>query len=429
MGARTDEHRYQHCDDEYCERFACRVSTRRATRTATPTATAPGTPRDTTEGYAEGYVRRLRRTQGSDADDAPDPVRPLAVRVCGCCRCSCTRSARASLCRGKRVRDNKRRRKARSAGLCKGKGRRQRRRVAHRPPCPPNAVAGRKRMEGRAVRGTWQTTGSGGGGLVLARHRRGGPDRLRRRLGGRQRARDVLIIAGVVIVLAVAGVVALLVYRARQDRPGRPIRPGRCTSYPPKSRPQLEESHKPAIGPAREIHSTSTSRPTSSPRSCGTTQRRNDQTARHLSASITGRAGGRLRPVRTTRAQPDLLHLLQRPRLGGEDAGGPLTFLPALAAGDYAATAERRTTAATPRGPKRITDDVEYPAIGVLLNPSALGIPFGAVLGHLVQDDRSWHRALKPLGRVRVGRLEPGRATAVRCQFSRVSMPRRVRPT
>ena len=63
------------------------------------------------------------------------------------------------------------------------------------------------------------------------------------------------------------------------------------------------------------------------------------------------------------------------------------------------------------QGPKRVANDVEYPAIGVLLNPSALGIPFGAILGHLVQDDRSWHRALKPLGELRVGRLEPGRAT------------------
>ena len=50
------------------------------------------------------------------------------------------------------------------------------------------------------------------------------------------------------------GVVALLVYRTRSDRPGQPIAARPVYQLPPESRPQLEESSKPAIEPPRELH-------------------------------------------------------------------------------------------------------------------------------------------------------------------------------
>lgn len=77
---------------------------------------------------------------------------------------------------------------------------------------------------------------------------------------------SLLIIVGVVIVLAVAGVVALLVWRTRSERPGRPAAARPVYQLPPDPRPELEESHKPAaieprhenhfpaIGPGREVH-------------------------------------------------------------------------------------------------------------------------------------------------------------------------------
>ena len=52
---------------------------------------------------------------------------------------------------------------------------------------------------------------------------------------------------------AVTGI-AWLAYRARQDRPGRPIEARPVVQLPPEPRPQLEGSHNPAIGPARELH-------------------------------------------------------------------------------------------------------------------------------------------------------------------------------
>lgn len=64
----------------------------------------------------------------------------------------------------------------------------------------------------------------------------------------------VLIVLGSVIGLAVAGVVGLLVHRARQDRPGRPIAAPVMYQLPPEPRPRLEEPSKPAIEPSREIH-------------------------------------------------------------------------------------------------------------------------------------------------------------------------------
>jgi hypothetical protein len=103
------------------------------------------------------------------------------------------------------------------------------------------------------VRGTWQTTSGGGGGLVLA------VIAVAVLIGSGAAAAiasalvTIAIITGVVIVLAVAGVVALLVYRTRQDRPGRPIAARPVYQVGPEMRPHLEGSYKTALEP-REIH-------------------------------------------------------------------------------------------------------------------------------------------------------------------------------
>ena len=64
----------------------------------------------------------------------------------------------------------------------------------------------------------------------------------------------VLVVAGAVIGVAIAGVVALLVYRARRDRPGRPIAAPVAYQLPPTAPQRLEVPDHPAIAPAREIH-------------------------------------------------------------------------------------------------------------------------------------------------------------------------------
>jgi hypothetical protein len=110
------------------------------------------------------------------------------------------------------------------------------------------------------MRGTWQTTDGGGGcgGLVLAV--------IAVVLIGSGAASaaasaivsalvTIAIILGSLIVLAVLGGIGWLVYRARQDRPGRPIAPPVVSQLPPAARPQLEGSDKPtAIEPTREVH-------------------------------------------------------------------------------------------------------------------------------------------------------------------------------
>lgn len=109
------------------------------------------------------------------------------------------------------------------------------------------------------MRGTWQTTDSGGGGLVLiviiAALAIGS--------GAASAAVSALvtivIVIGCVIALAVLAGIGYLVYRARSeprrsDRPGAPLEARPVHQLPPESRPQLEESHKPAIGPPRETH-------------------------------------------------------------------------------------------------------------------------------------------------------------------------------
>ena len=64
----------------------------------------------------------------------------------------------------------------------------------------------------------------------------------------------ILIIAAVVLVLAVAGGIAWLIYRARQDRPGRPIAARPVYQLPPEARPRLEDSQSGHRAAAREVH-------------------------------------------------------------------------------------------------------------------------------------------------------------------------------
>lgn len=113
------------------------------------------------------------------------------------------------------------------------------------------------------MKGTWQTTDSGGrGGLVLiaviaaaALIGSGAASAAVSAL-----VTIVAIVTGCVVGLAVLGGIAWLVYRARSDR--SIVRLTRKTPtgaskklLTPEVRPQLEESHKPAaIGPGREVH-------------------------------------------------------------------------------------------------------------------------------------------------------------------------------
>jgi hypothetical protein len=64
----------------------------------------------------------------------------------------------------------------------------------------------------------------------------------------------ILIITGCTIGLAAVAGIAWLIYRARQDRPGRPIAARPVYQLAPETRPHLEAPGRPAIGPAREIH-------------------------------------------------------------------------------------------------------------------------------------------------------------------------------
>ena len=105
------------------------------------------------------------------------------------------------------------------------------------------------------------------------RHRRGA-DRLRRRLGRCQRDRQPLvtiaIVLGSIIGLAALGGIGWFVYRARQDRAGRPIAARPVHQLPPRrDRASRPPDARPSSRVARSTF-TSTSRPTSSPRSCGT---------------------------------------------------------------------------------------------------------------------------------------------------------------
>jgi hypothetical protein len=108
------------------------------------------------------------------------------------------------------------------------------------------------------VRGTWQTTGSGSGGLVLvviaAVVLIGSGTASAAASALTSLLVTIAIIIGSVIALAILGGIAWLVYRARSDRPGRAIAAPVVSQLPPAGRPALEGSHNPAIEPAREIH-------------------------------------------------------------------------------------------------------------------------------------------------------------------------------
>ena len=110
------------------------------------------------------------------------------------------------------------------------------------------------------MRGTWQTTGGSGGGsggLVLV------AVLVAAALIGSGAASAavhalevVLIVVGVVAVLAVAGGIAVLVWRARSDRRGRPVS-ARPVVQAPRERPApLRGSQpRPAVEPPRsEVH-------------------------------------------------------------------------------------------------------------------------------------------------------------------------------
>jgi hypothetical protein len=99
----------------------------------------------------------------------------------------------------------------------------------------------------------------------LAAHQRErppGPHRRRGRLRGRIRRYlsaggqliTIAVIIGSLTILAVLDAIGWLIYRARSDRPGQPFQARAIAQLPPEPRPQLEGSHQPAPGPAREIH-------------------------------------------------------------------------------------------------------------------------------------------------------------------------------
>jgi hypothetical protein len=109
------------------------------------------------------------------------------------------------------------------------------------------------------MRGTWQTTSGGGGGsgggLVLAVIAAavllgsGAASAIASALV------IVAIIVAVAVALAVAAGIALLVYRARQDRPGQPIAARPVYQLAAEEvRPHLDASGRPAIEPPREVH-------------------------------------------------------------------------------------------------------------------------------------------------------------------------------
>lgn len=108
------------------------------------------------------------------------------------------------------------------------------------------------------MRGTWQTTDGGGGpggGLVLIviiaalAIGSGAASAIASALV------TILIITCCIMALAVLGVIAWIVHRARQDRPGRPIAVRPVYRIPPEVRPHLEGPHRPALEPPRnELH-------------------------------------------------------------------------------------------------------------------------------------------------------------------------------
>jgi hypothetical protein len=112
------------------------------------------------------------------------------------------------------------------------------------------------------MRGTWKTTGGGGGGLVPVLVVIGvvvliGSGTASAAAGALASLLVMIaIVLGSLAVLAVAAGIAWLVWRARHDRPGRPVARSAVVQLPREAPPPVEASQpRPAIGPAREIES------------------------------------------------------------------------------------------------------------------------------------------------------------------------------
>jgi hypothetical protein len=108
------------------------------------------------------------------------------------------------------------------------------------------------------VKGTWQTTGGGPGGRVLAVIAAA----VLIGSGAASAAASAIasllvtiaIVLGSIIGLAVLGGIGWLVYRARQHRARRPIAARPVYQLPPETRPRLEAPGRPALEPGSEIH-------------------------------------------------------------------------------------------------------------------------------------------------------------------------------
>jgi hypothetical protein len=103
------------------------------------------------------------------------------------------------------------------------------------------------------MRGTWQTTGSGGSGLgvavivALVIIGSGALTAIMHALA------VLLIAAAVAIPVTAVSIIAMAAQRTRSERPGRPDGPVWVSREPPGMRPRLEVPHKPANEPPGEL--------------------------------------------------------------------------------------------------------------------------------------------------------------------------------
>lgn len=109
--------------------------------------------------------------------------------------------------------------------------------------------------------GTWKTTSGGGGGLALvvivAVVLIGSGAASAAASAVASLLVTLAIVLGALIGLAVLGGIGFLVWRARQDRPGRPIAARLMYPYPvpPAVAPHLEGAGRPAVeAPRNELH-------------------------------------------------------------------------------------------------------------------------------------------------------------------------------
>lgn len=108
------------------------------------------------------------------------------------------------------------------------------------------------------MRGTWQTTGGGGGlgailgmiGAVVLVAAIAGPVAA----AAAELARIVVTIVAVVAALAVAGGAALLAYRVRHRHRPRALPSPGARVLPPGAAAPLQEPQRPAIEAARQVH-------------------------------------------------------------------------------------------------------------------------------------------------------------------------------